>query len=71
MTISTNQAASLKAAITPDHHSRWAYSGQVTQRETVTIIDEDGTAFEKDVSFAVSWESISKVLDLINKRAGI
>lgn len=57
-----------KAAITPDQHSRGAYGGRIMQTETVTIFSDDGTAFERDVQFTISWDSIVKILDLIEKR---
>ncbi len=63
--------AAIKAALTPDFHSRAAYIGRVYQTETVVIIGEDGTVFEKTVSFPVSWDSISKMLEIIKERAGI
>lgn len=69
--LTPNQIAALKAAITPDHHSRAAYVGQVTQTEEVTIMADDGTSFTKEVTFTVSWDSILKILAIINKRAGI
>lgn len=63
------QLRRLRAAITPDVHSKAAYIGRVAQTETVTIIADDGTAYEKEVIFPISWDSISKILDLIGKRA--
>lgn len=63
------ELAAIRAATRPDAHSRAAYIGRVTQTESVTIIAEDGTSFEKEVTFSLSWDSISKILDLINKRA--
>lgn len=68
-TAQTAQLAAFKAAVTPDYHSRSAYIGQVTQKELVTVITDDGTSFEKEVSFLISWDSISKILGLIQKRA--
>lgn len=70
MSENTATLASMKAATTPDVQSRAAYIGRIYQTEHVTIIAEDGTAFEKEVIFSISWDSISKILDLINKRAG-
>lgn len=61
--------AVLLAATAPDHHSRAAYTGRIIQKEHVTIISDDGTAFEKEVSFTISWDSIVKILDLIRERA--
>lgn len=63
--------ASIKAAIAPDFHSRAAYTGRVTQKESVTIISDDGTSFEREVEFTVSWDSILKILSLIQIRAGV
>ena len=62
--------ASYRAATMPDAQSRAAYIGRVTQTERVTIIGDDGTCFEKEVSFSINWDSISKILGLIQKRAG-
>lgn len=61
--------ARLKAATTADTASKAAYIGRIYQTEHVTIIAEDGTAFKKEVSFPINWDSISKILGLINKRA--
>lgn len=58
-------------ALEPDRKSQAAYSGQVTQHETVTIFSEDGTPFEKEVTFLISWDSILKIMSLIKKRASI
>lgn len=68
---SADSLATLLAAITPDHHSRSAYVGRVQQTETVTVFAEDGTATEKEVSFWITWDSISQILGLIQKRAGV
>lgn len=64
----TDKTAVYEAAIASDHHSKSAYVGRVTQTEQVTIITEDGTAIEKEVSFLISWDSISKILGLIRNR---
>ena len=71
MTSSEPNYAALKAAISPDFHSRSAYVGRVVQTEDVIIIGEDGTPFETKVSFLISWETIQKILGLVQNRAGI
>ena len=65
------QSERIQAALTPDFHSKAAYVGRVTQTEAVTIITEDGSVFEIDVSFQISWDSISKMLGIIKERAGV
>jgi hypothetical protein len=67
--ITTTSQERLVSALTPDHHSRSAYVGRVKQTETVTIWDENGQPFEKEVSFLISWDSISKILSLARERA--
>jgi len=62
--------SSHQVAIRPDANSRAAYAGRITQTEHVTITSDDGTSFEKEVSFTISWDSILKILGLINIRAG-
>ena len=66
-----NTQQRLENSLASDHHSRSAYIGQVRQTEQVTIWDENGQYFEKEVSFLISWDSISKILELARKRAGI
>lgn len=66
-----DQIETLKAVIASDHHSRAAYTGCVMQKEMVTVFHEDGTPFEKEVSFSISWDSISEILSLARKRAGL
>jgi hypothetical protein len=67
--IKTSSQERLENAISSDHHSRSAYVGRVKQTETVTIWDENGQPFEKEVSFLISWDSISKILSLARERA--
>lgn len=59
------------AALADDHHSKSAYTGRIQQTERVTIVDERGISHEKDVSFFVSWDSISAILKLVRERADI
>ena len=66
---SLQQLTRYRAALKPDHHNKGAYIGKVTQTEKVMIIAEDGTSFEKEVTFHISWDSISKILGLIKERA--
>ncbi|MEQ1950899.1 hypothetical protein [Mesorhizobium sp. CN2-181] len=65
----TRRLAAYKAAVAPNFLTKGMYLGKVTQREHVTIIADDGTPFEKEVEFHISWDSISKILALISERA--
>lgn len=66
-----NVQTRFESAVASDFHSRAAYVGRVQQTEKVTIFAEDGTPFEKEVCFTVSWDSISKILGLVRERAGL
>lgn len=46
----------------------WRPTGDISEFDHEEIY-EDGTAYEKDVDFLINWGSISKILDLIEKRA--
>ena len=61
----------VKAALAPDHFSQAAYTGRVKQTETVVVHAEDGTPIQKEVTFYISWDSISEILALVRKRAGL
>ena len=61
----------VKNALAPDHQSQAAYTGRVKQTETVTVFAEDGTPIQKEVTFYISWDSISEILALVRKRAGL
>lgn len=63
--------SALEVAVASDHHSEAAYTGRVFQTEKVTVFAEDGTPIEKEVSFAISWDSISKILGLVRNRAKV
>jgi hypothetical protein len=58
-------------ALAPDHQSQAAYTGRIKQTETVIIHAEDGTPIQKEVTFYISWDSISQLLALARKRAGL
>lgn len=59
----------IMSALTSDHHSKAAYTGRIQQTETVTVITEDGTSIQKDVSFYITWDTIDKLLNLVKERA--
>ena len=61
----------VKNALAPDFHSQAAYTGRVTQTETVVVHAEDGTPIQKEVTFYISWDSICQILALVRKRAGV
>ena len=60
----------VKNALAPDYQSQAAYTGRIKQTETVTVFAEDGTPFQKEVTFYISWDSIAQFLALVRKRAG-
>jgi hypothetical protein len=59
------------AAIASDHFSQSAYTGRVKQTETIIVYAEDGTPIQKEVTFYITWDSISQILALARKRAGL
>lgn len=61
----------VKAALTPDFHSQAAYTGRLTQTETVTVVLEDGTAVEQEVTIYISWDTIKNMLAMVANRAGV
>ena len=61
----------VQAALASDHFSRSVYLGKITQTEKVTIFLDDGTAVEKEVTFYLTWDSISALLGLVRERAGL
>ena len=61
----------VKAALAPDYFSQSAYTGRVKQTETVVVYAEDGTPIQKEVTFYISWGSISEILALVRKRVGL
>lgn len=63
--------ARVVAALTPDFHSRAAYTGRLRQQEDVTIILDDGTVVEKTVDIYISWDTIQDMLVMVAERAGI
>lgn len=60
----------VKNALAPDHQSQAAYTGRIKQTETIIVLAEDGTPIQKEVTFYISWDSISELLTLVRKRAG-
>ena len=60
----------VKNALAPDHQSQAAYTGRIKQTETIIVHAEDGTPIQKEVTFYISWDSISELLTLVRKRAG-
>lgn len=61
----------VKAALASDHFSQAAYTGRVTQTETVVVHAEDGTPIQKEVTFYISWDSISQILAMARLRADL
>ena len=61
----------VKAALAPDHFSQAAYTGRVTQTETVVVHAEDGTPIQKEVTFYISWDSIAQILAMARLRADL
>jgi len=61
----------IKAALSTDYHSRNAYTGQITQTSKVTVLTENGTPIEVDVTFFISWDTMKDMLKLVSTRAGI
>ena len=61
----------VKAALAPDHFSQAAYTGRIKQTETVVVHAEDGTPIQKEVTFYISWDTISQILTLVRQRAGL
>ena len=61
----------VKNALAPDHQSQAAYTGRIKQTETIIVHAEDGTPIQKEVTFYISWDSISEILALVRKRAGL
>ena len=61
----------VKAALDTDHHSRSAYTGQITQKETFTVLDGDGNPIHVERDVVITWDTIEQMLQLIRKRAQI
>lgn len=61
----------IRAALASDSASQMAYAGKVVQTEHVSIIDSHGNVHEKEVEIYISWDSVSKILNLVRERAGI
>lgn len=69
--MSTDFEKATSAALTPDHHSKTAYTGRIKQTETVQIVTDEGITLEKEVSFFISWDSIASILKLVRERIGL
>lgn len=68
----TTKDEAIRAALASDNASQMAYASQgISQIEHVSIIDSHGNVHEKDVEVFISWDSISKILNLVRERAGI
>ena len=67
----TTKDEAIRAALASDSASQLAYAGLVSQTEHVSIIDGHGNVHEKEVEVFISWDSISKILNLVRERAGI
>lgn len=61
----------VKAALTANNDSRVAYAGKISQKETVTIYTDDGVAVQKEIEIFITWDTISKMLDMVRNRAGL
>ena len=61
----------IRNALAPDTHSQAAYTGRIQQTETIVVHAEDGTPFQKDVTFYISWDSICRILSLVRERANL
>lgn len=59
------------SALTPDFHSKAAYVGRVTQKETFTVMDEDGNPINVEREFFISWASIEQILAMVRERANL
>ena len=59
----------VKSALEPDFHSQGAYTGRVTQRETFTVLDEDGNPIHVERDVLISWATIQAVLSMVRERA--
>ena len=62
-------AERLVSALTPDHFSRSAYAGRVTQRETFIVIDAEGNPIQVERDVIISWDSIEQILKMVTDRA--
>lgn len=62
-------AQNLSAALANTNQNRVAYAGQVSQKETIEIITEDGDVIHKDVVFFITWDTIAKILSMVGQRA--
>ncbi len=66
-----NQELRLLQALNTGWKNRADYVNRVKQTEKVTIITEDGTPYETEVSFFINLESTQAIFDLVKKKANI
>lgn len=57
------------SALNPDHFSRSAYTGKVTQKEVFTVLDGEGNPIQVEREVIISWETIEKILKMVADRA--
>lgn len=57
------------SALNPDHFSRSAYAGRVTQRETFTVIDGEGNPIQVERDVIITWDTIEQILKMVAERA--
>ena len=69
--LTEDQIERIHAALTPDHHSKSAYVGRISQNISVIVHAEDGTPIQKELSIFISWDSIELIMNMIRKRAGL
>lgn len=68
-TLTPDQEKRVRNSLEPDHNSKSAYTGRITQTETVIIYDENGVPIQKEFSFFITWDTIKQMLEMIKKRA--
>lgn len=61
----------VKSALETDFHSQGAYTGRITQRETFTVLDEEGNPIHVERDVIISWSSIKQLLEMVRERAGV
>lgn len=61
----------VKSALEPDFHSQGAYAGRITQRETFTVLDEEGNPIHVERDVIISWSSMQELLKMVRERAGL
>ncbi len=71
MSLNDDQEERIRAALAMDHHSRSAYTGRISQTETVIVHDQNGVPIQKDVSIFISWDTIEQILNMVRSRANL